>query len=219
MHVFYLHGFASSPQSTKAAMIAERLRKNGVTLHCPDFNAPDFSTLTVTRMIDRTRKAIVALQPGPVTLIGSSLGGVVALHVAAIPLPPGSSRVDRLVLLAPVLDFGPGGMRSLGPEGLARWRETNRLDVYHFAFGKMLPLHYGFHEDAARYDAFALEVGQPMLVYQGRNDRAVDPEIVERFASSRPNVTLHLLDDDHQLLPSMLQILDGIEAFLGLTRR
>ena len=216
MHIFYLHGFASSPRSTKAAMVAERLATHGLTLHCPDFNAPEFSTLTVTRMIDQTRQAIAALPPAPIVLIGSSLGGFVAVHVAALPPPVPGSRVERLVLLAPALDFGRSRLRHLGPEGLARWRETNRLDVFHYGYEKTMSLEYSFQEDSERYDAFALEVTQPMLVYQGRRDEAVDPAMVERYAREHPNVTLHLLDDDHQMVASVPRILDGIERFLGL---
>lgn len=216
MHIFYLHGFASSPHSTKASMVAERLRAHGLTLRCPDFNEPDFSSLTVTRMIEQTRQAIADLPPGPVTLMGSSLGGFVAVQLAALPPPRPAPHVDRLVLLAPALDFGRSGMAHLGPDGLARWRETDRLDVFHYGFGKVLPVQYALHEDAQRYDAFALRLEQPTLVYQGRRDQAVDPDLVVRYARARPNVTLHLLDDDHQLVGSMPQILDGIEAFLGL---
>jgi hypothetical protein len=217
MHVFYLHGFASSPQSTKAAMVAERLAGHGLTLHCPDFNAPEFPTLTVTRMIDQTRRAIAALPPAPVVLIGSSLGGFVAVHVAALPPAPGSP-IERLVLLAPALDFGRSRLRHLGPDGLSRWRETDRLDVFHYGYGKTMPLRYGFQEDSERYDAFALAVPQPMLIYQGRRDEAVDPAMVERYAREHPNVTLQLLDDDHQMVASVPHILDGLERFLGLKR-
>ena len=60
MHVFYLHGFASSPASTKAARFAERLRARGLTVHCPDLNEPDFSTLTVTRMLEQVDRARTA---------------------------------------------------------------------------------------------------------------------------------------------------------------
>lgn len=219
MHVFYLHGFASSPQSTKAAMVAERLRPRGIAVHCPDFNQPDFSTLTVTRMIAQTRQAIAGLPPAPVVLIGSSLGGFVAVHVAAVPPPHAASRVERMVLLAPALDFGRSSPGTLGAEGVARWRETNRLDVYHYAYGKVLPMQYALHEDAARHDAFALTLDMPILVFQGTRDEAVDPAVVERFARERPNVRLQMLDDDHQLAASMPAIVEEIEAFLGLDRR
>ena len=216
MHIFYLHGFASSPHSTKARMVAERLRAHGRLLHCPDFNEPDFSSLTVTRIIAQTRQAIAGLPAGPVVLIGSSLGGFVAVLLAALGSPVPGSPIDRLVLLAPALDFGRTGLASLGADGLTRWRDTNRLDVFHHGFGRVLPIQYALHEDAASYDALSRRLEQPTLIYQGRRDPVVDTGMVERFARGRPNVTLHLLDDDHQLTASMPQILDGIGRFLGL---
>ena len=51
--IIYLHGFASSHRSTKATWFGERLRRHGLAFSCPDFNEPDFSTLTITRMLDR----------------------------------------------------------------------------------------------------------------------------------------------------------------------
>jgi len=56
--IFYLHGFASSPKSTKAEYFAERFARHGVPLRCPDFNQPDFSTLTMTRMLTQLEAAI-----------------------------------------------------------------------------------------------------------------------------------------------------------------
>ena len=69
----YLHGFASSSRSTKAVFLGERLAAYGATLRAPDFNQPDFSTLTVTRMLQQTAAARAELPPGPAALIGSSL--------------------------------------------------------------------------------------------------------------------------------------------------
>ena len=80
--VFYLHGFASSAKSTKAAYLAERFRLHGLTLQCPDFNQPDFATLTLTRMLDQLDRAMAAVT-APATLIGSSLGGTLAILAAA----------------------------------------------------------------------------------------------------------------------------------------
>ena len=138
MHVLYLHGFASSAQSSKAAFFRSKLAAHGVEVHTPDFNAPDFSTLTVTRMLGQVHDVIQALGPGPVTLVGSSLGGFVAVHAALRD----AGRVDRIVLLAPALDFGGNRMRALGDRGIEEWRRTNRLDVFHHAFGRLMPVHY-----------------------------------------------------------------------------
>ena len=70
--VFYLHGFASSDKSTKATYLADRLRVHGIPLRCPDFNLPDFASLTMTRMLNQLSAETLPHDQG-VTLIGSSL--------------------------------------------------------------------------------------------------------------------------------------------------
>jgi pimeloyl-ACP methyl ester carboxylesterase len=212
MHVLYLHGFASSAQSSKAAFFRSKLAVHGVDVLTPDFNLPDFSTLTVSRMLGQVHDAIEPLPPGPVTLIGSSLGGFVGVHAA---LREGR-RVDRLVLLAPALDFGGNRMRELGDRGLEEWQRTDRLDVFHHGFGRLMSVHYELYADAARYDAFNASLDLPIQIFQGRADRSVDPATVERWAEARPNVELHLLDDDHQLLGSLEIIWAEMARFLGV---
>ena len=55
-HVVYLHGFASSPASSKAQRFRRELAPLGVGFSCPDFNEPAFETLTVTRMLDQVAR-------------------------------------------------------------------------------------------------------------------------------------------------------------------
>lgn len=213
MHVFYLHGFASSPQSKKAAYCAERLRPHGVALQCPDFNEPEFASLTMTRMLDRLAADIATLDTQPIVLIGSSLGAVVAIHTSArIP-----DRIDRLVLLAPAVMFPRDAPEVLGAEAVARWQATGTLDVFHHGYGGTRALSYTFYEDGLRYDALAAEIGQPTLIFQGRRDEAVDYRVIEQYAAARPNVKLTLLDDDHQLIASLPRIWTDVAGFLGLT--
>jgi pimeloyl-ACP methyl ester carboxylesterase len=211
-HVLYLHGFASSAQSKKAAYFGERLRAHGLALHIPDFNEPAFESLTITRMLEQTTEVIDRLEPGPVALIGSSLGAVVAIHAAG-RLP---GRVDRLVLLAPALTFAKDGHAFLAPDRVARWKSAGSLDVFHFGHGAMRPLHYAFYEDSLKYDAFEVGLRQPVLIFQGLRDEAVDHRMVERYAATRPNVTLALLDDDHQLMASLPRMWNDMAPFFGL---
>jgi pimeloyl-ACP methyl ester carboxylesterase len=220
-HVFYLHGFTSSGQSKKAAYFSERLRPHGIALQCPDFNEPDFSSLTMTRMLDRMAADIAALRPASlapgmhtgVVLIGSSLGASVAVLTAARM----ADRVDCLVLLAPALMFLQDAGKILGAERMARWQTTGTLDLFHHAYGGMRSLSYGFYEDSLQYDAFAADVGQPTLVFQGLRDESVDHRAVEHYAAARPNVRLTLVDDDHQLMASLPRIWSDMAAFLELT--
>ncbi|MGE5244051.1 MAG: YqiA/YcfP family alpha/beta fold hydrolase [Betaproteobacteria bacterium] len=211
-HVFYLHGFASSAQSKKAAYFGERLRAHGLVLRTPDFNQPSFETLTMTRMLEQTTAAIQDLEPGPIALIGSSLGAVVAIHMAG-RMP---DRISRLVLLAPALTFARDGHSFLGQDRLARWKANGSLDVFHFGYGGTRPLHYTFYEDSLKYDVLEVGVRQPVLIFQGLRDEAVDHRAVEKYAATRPNVTLALLDDDHQLMASLSRIWDDMAPFFGL---
>jgi pimeloyl-ACP methyl ester carboxylesterase len=215
MHIVYLHGFASSARSSKATYLAGKLKAHGVAMHTPDFNLPDFSTLTITRMIGQTAAAIDALPDGPGVLIGSSLGAFVAVQVALVR----PERVTKLVLLAPALDFGGNRMRSLGDVGLEQWRRNNALPVFHYGFGRMMTVHYELYSDAGRYDSVNAPLSMPIQVFQGRQDDAVDPTGVEAWARARPNVELHMLDDGHQLTASLAYIWGEVERFLGLARK
>jgi len=196
--VLYLHGFASSALSSKAAFFRARLAEHGVALETPDFNLPDFSTLTITRMLTQVADAI-GNATEPVVLIGSSLGGFVAVQTAI----DHAAVVDRLVLLAPALDFRADRVGDLGDRSLDEWRTTDRLDVFHYAYGRVVPVHYELFADAQRYQPHAARVAVPVQVFQGRRDAAVDPATVEQWASAQPNAELHLLDDDHQMIASL----------------
>jgi len=207
--IIYLHGFASSSHSGKATYLGERLRAKGFDVVTPDLNLPDFSTLTITRMLDQVG-SLIAQASAPVTLIGSSLGGYVAVNAAA--KWPG--RVARLVLLAPALDFSDEGLGAPGGASLAEWQRTGQLAVFHFGYGRMTTIHYGLYEDARRYDAMHADVPMPVLIFQGRRDTAVSPSIVERWAASRANVDLHMLDDDHQLTASLPYIWEHVARFV-----
>ena len=212
MNVLYLHGFASSAQSTKAAYFSERLRRHHVVLGCPDFNEPDFASLTMTRMLEQLSRELAGLGADPVALIGSSLGGTLAILTAARC----ADRVDRLVLLAPAVTFATPGRYLLPPERVEEWRRKGTLPFFHYGFNEERPLDFAFYEDMLCHDAFDTRFTQPTLVFQGLRDIAVDCRTVERFARSRPNVTLSLLDDDHQLIASLPRIGDAVEAFLEL---
>ena len=209
MVAFYLHGFASSPKSTKVAYFTGRFREHDIALRVPDFNEPDFRTLTLSRMLDRLGAELAGGDAA--TLIGSSLGGTLAI-LAAARYP---SRVERLVLMAPAVMFAKPGHHLLPPERIDEWRRRGALPFFHYAYDAERQLDVAFYEDSLQYDAFGAAFAQPTLVFQGLRDASVDPRTVETFAKTRRNVTLSLLDDDHQLIASLPRMWTDTRAFLG----
>jgi len=78
MTIVYLHGFNSGPQSTKAQLLKRALEERGLGSRfvCPQLpHRPDEAIALVEREVGRR-------PPGSVTLVGSSLGGFYATHLA-----------------------------------------------------------------------------------------------------------------------------------------
>jgi len=208
--VFYLHGFVSSPKSTKVQYFIKMLGAQGIDVRCPDFNEPDFRTMTMTRMLEQLDLELASASE-PAVLIGSSLGGTLAILAAR----RFGARVGRLVLLAPAVMFGDPGHQLLPREEIARWKEEGEYPFFHFGRGGPEKLSYDFYEDSLKYDAFGTLFTQPTLIFQGTRDALVNWREVEQFALRRDNVTVTLLDDDHQLISSLPRIWSEVQSFVG----
>jgi pimeloyl-ACP methyl ester carboxylesterase len=215
--VIYLHGFASSAQSTKARYFAERFAEIGIPLVAPDLNAPDFGTMTITRMLDEVGTVLAHGAPGPVVLMGSSMGGFLAWHAAArlAPVMP-AHPIVKLVLLAPAVTFGRNRDEDFGPGVVDEWERTGTREFFHYGEGAPRQLHYEFYRDALTYPAANAHVRLPTLVFQGEHDDVVEPQGVIEFCQGRPNVSLRLLPDGHQLLAHLDVMWQETRTFLGV---
>lgn len=206
-HYIYLHGFASSPKSAKAQDISDRFAQIQTKLKIPDLNAGDFAQLTITRQITQVA-AEFPDDSTPVTLIGSSLGGLTSAHLAQ-QYP----QVQRLILLAPAFGFLSHWLPQLGDEKIHSWQKERYLMVHHYGEGRSLPLSYNFVTDAAQYQEEILQRSIPTLIIHGTQDEVIPITASREFARSRPWVELRELDSDHSLGNVMAEIWPAIHRF------
>jgi uncharacterized protein len=199
--LIFLHGFASSPNTPKAhylrSMIADQ---SDAVLHAPDFSPTpaDFEYLTVTGMINRLRQYILERELADFCLIGSSLGGLVALHYAHR-----FGGATRLLLLAPALTYLSGERVGMP---LKEWQAAGVGDVFHHAFNRMTPLRYDLELDGRLYQT-APPPPAPLLILHGRQDEIVSIAASRAYVRAHPAQTeLIELEAGHDLNPHLALI-------------
>ncbi len=203
--IVYLHGFASSPASRKAAFFRDRFRERGVEIATPDLDGGDFEHLTITGQLSILDRAAGGR---PASLIGSSMGGyLAALYAARHP------EVSKLVLLAPAFAFPTRWPEALGAAAMEAWRRTGKRAVYHYASGAPRILDYALIEDGRRYEDFP-DFRQPGLIFHGTGDDVVPSFLSEQFAASHPNVELRLMPSGHELTDVLDPMWEAIQTFL-----
>ena len=216
MHLFYLHGFASSPGSKKANFFKPHFEAQGATYSIPDLNVPSFEELTLTAILEKVAQEVSASPDDDIALIGSSLGGLTVTHFLDRYRDTVAKRVTKAVLLAPAFDFRENRNRTMGDNWYEQWREQGGMPFFNYATNSKRPVHFGFVDDILGYDSWQATIDIPLLIYHGKGDETVDYRQSVRFADGRDNVTLNLLDSDHQLLDKTDEILQGMMTFFGL---
>lgn len=210
MTYFYLHGFASGPESAKAVYLRDRFNALSLNLNVPDLNQGDFFHLTLTRQIHQVQAAF-PLPPEAVTLIGSSFGGLTAAWIGHQ-----ISQVQRLVLLAPAFEFLPRWLQMLGETQVQSWQTQTYLEFYHYSEQRQLPLSYQFVQDLAQYPDEQLQRPVSTLILHGIHDDVVPITVSRDFVAYRPWTKLIELDSDHGLGNVKAEIWEAISDFCQL---
>jgi hypothetical protein len=210
MHIVYLHGFASSPQSGKAQFFKRKFEERGISIQIPELEQGDFERLTISRMLEVVGKTIAGRS---CVLIGSSLGGFTsALYAARHP-----REVERMVLLAPALQFAKRWKERFGAEELAEWKRQGSKSFYHYGHKHDVRLGYSFVEDAMQYEGEP-EFPQPALILHGTRDEVVPVAMSRDYAAHHSNVILMEFDSGHELTDVTEELWREILAFPGILR-
>jgi alpha-beta hydrolase superfamily lysophospholipase len=196
IHVRYLHGFGSGPGTSKGAALGKRLAGEVASYAIPDLEDGDFPSLTMTAMQARARASVAGLSAGDrVILVGSSLGGYSAALIAAA----GLSNLAGAVLIAPAFRFPSLWEQRLGAAGIAQWRRTGALPVFHHGAQRELPLGSAFLDSCIGLPDLPGQAQVPIAIVHGRQDATVDHRGSVDYATGRERVELHLVEGDHRL--------------------
>jgi hypothetical protein len=190
--------------------LSDRFASLNVPLIIPDLNQGDFTHLTLSRQIQQV-EALFPRAQEPVTLIGSSFGGLTAAWLGEKHM-----QVDRLVLLAPAFGFLNHWLHRLGDVQVNQWLTDGYLPIYHYGEAKKLPLSYGFVTDAMQYREETIARSLPTLILHGKHDDVIPLQASLDFAKSRLWVELVELDSDHGLTDVSTETWQAIQAFCAV---
>jgi pimeloyl-ACP methyl ester carboxylesterase len=207
--ILFLHGFASSARTTKAQYLRKKLDPlPQVAFYALDLNPTpsDFEYMTTTGLINRLRQYVLDHDLASFSLVGSSFGGLVALHYAHR-----FAGVEKMLLLAPAVRWLSGG---LSEQKLAQWEVAGTTPVLHYAFDESLPLRYDLHADGLNF----LEPIPPAattLIIHGARDTTVPTDDSRAYAAKyHRRVQLLEVDADHDLNGHLPLIWQYLQAFL-----
>jgi pimeloyl-ACP methyl ester carboxylesterase len=204
--VVWLGGFRSDMAGTKAQILSEWAREGGQDVLRFDYfghgeSSGDFLQGSISRWRADALAVIDELTQGPLVLVGSSMGGWLAL-LAALARP---DRVQAMVLIAPAADFTEALMKpalsvqaraALERDGV--WMQPSEHDPAGYPITRLLL------EDGARWSVLPGPLGfkGPVRILQGAKDDSVPwrhaQELVGAIESDDVHFTL-IKDGDHRL--------------------
>jgi pimeloyl-ACP methyl ester carboxylesterase len=226
--LMFLSGFKSDMRGTKAEALAQWAVERGIGCVRFDYSGHGlsegrFEDGTLSRWLEETRAVFDRVSEGPVVLIGSSMGGHLALLLLRelmATAPDTAARVKGLALIAPAWNMTELMWANLPTS--AR-RDIEEKGVY------LRPSHYGdgpyqitrgLIEDGKRhlFGPEPFDPGRPIHILHGLQDPDVPWEhtldLVALLAGDRTRVTA-VPDGEHRLSrPEDLALLTGIAGEL-----
>jgi len=215
--LLFLPGYASDMDGAKAVALDAFAERRGTALLRFDYSGTgssegQFEDGTLERWIDEALGMLDQLTSGPVIIVGSSMGGWIALHVA-LQRP---DRVAALIGIAAAPDFTDWGYPDHLKQRLANG-ETLRRE---FPDGGAQVTASGFWSSgqALRLLEANIEIGCPVRLVHGDRDEDVPLEIAfrlkDRLRSADVQVAVlkgggHRLSEPHEI-EAILRTVDAL---------
>jgi pimeloyl-ACP methyl ester carboxylesterase len=210
--LFWLGGFHSDMTGTKAVAVDEFAAQTGRACVRFDYSGHGesgghFADGTISRWLEEALAVFSAHCEGPQIVIGSSMGGWMALLLAReIARHPERyrGRLAALVLIAPAPDFTEALMWNSFSPAIRAQIETTGQWLRPSDYGEPYPITKALIEDGRTHLLLrsAIELGCPVRILQGRQD----PDVPWRHAFALTDrlpcddVVLTMIQDgDHRL--------------------
>ncbi len=209
--LFWLGGFKSDMKGTKAEALDRWAEHAGRAYVRFDYSGHgesggEFTEGTIGRWLEESLAVYSRFAQGPQIMIGSSMGGWLALLLArALAVRKDAAPIAGMVLIAPAVDFTEELMWKEFSDATRREIEQNGFSMRPSAYGEEpYPITRGLIEDGRKHLLLGglIETRCPVHILQGVQDPDVPwrhaVELVSRF--SRDDVVLTLIKDgDHRL--------------------
>ena len=209
--LFWLGGFKSDMKGTKAEALSQWARENGRACTRFDYSGHgesggDFRSGTIGRWLEESLAVFSACAEGPQVVIGSSMGGWIAL-LLLLELRrrrEGTASVAGLVLIAPAVDFTEVLMWQRFPAKVRKEVEEKGVWLRPSEYGEPYPITRALIEEGRNHLLLGgmIETGCPVRILQGVQDPDVPwnhaVELTSRLAQDDVVLTL-VKDGDHRL--------------------
>lgn len=206
--LFWLNGFRSVMSGIKAMTLDALGAENGFSVTRFDYSGHgrsggDFNDGTISRWLEEA-EAVFAITTGPQIVVGSSMGGWIALLLARRMLKAGRP-LKGLVLIAPAVDATSTLMQTRMTEAQRFSLETQGYFERESAYGDgAYRYNQRLFEDGEHHKLFGgvIETGCPVHILQGGQDPDVPPAHGQKLVTHilHDPVTFTLIPDgDHRL--------------------
>lgn len=206
--LFWLGGFRSDMQGSKATAVDRFGAEHGLAVTRFDYSGHgqtggDFNLGTITRWLEESL-AVFDTTVGPQIVIGSSMGGWLALLLSRELRRRDVNRVSGLVLIAPATDMTELMLAQMPKKYRTLLLKQGYVDEPSDYSPDPYRINLSLIEDGRQHLLFGriIETGCPVAILQGARDKDVPKEHALKLVQHLVNdpVTFTLVPDgDHRL--------------------